>query len=138
MVDWYLRYGQIRRLTRGSESWELDSDAEFFAEYDRGFDVAQISRGTMSSWEFDVAAWTASTTVYVQADTRAHIENVFRVFEDALDASRLPEPPPAVKERPKIFIGHGSDPQWRDLADQLRDHHGYEVWPTRLASEPGT
>jgi predicted nucleotide-binding protein len=41
-----------------------------------------------------------------------------------------------------VFIGHGGDPQWRDLKDHLRDQHGitvtaYEVGPRAGLSVKG-
>ncbi len=40
----------------------------------------------------------------------------------------------ATDGRIRVFIGHGRSPAWRELADHLRDHHGYRV--ITFESEP--
>jgi Predicted nucleotide-binding protein containing TIR-like domain len=32
-----------------------------------------------------------------------------------------------VEQQPRVFIGHGHDPAWRDLKDHLQDKHGIKV-----------
>ena len=54
-----------------------------------------------------------------EAHERAQVERVFEMFEAGLKDSRLP---PHVIQ-PTIFIGHGRNSQWRDLADHLREQH---------------
>jgi predicted nucleotide-binding protein len=56
------------------------------------------------------------------------------VFEKNLDKSALPDSTLITTTSPKIFIGHGRDPQWRDLKDHLHEKHGlhvvaYEIGP---------
>jgi predicted nucleotide-binding protein len=51
----------------------------------------------------------------------------------------VPEPPRPEKElpKPKIFIGHGGDPQWRDLKDHLHEQHEYDVVAYETGSRAG-
>lgn len=74
------------------------------------------------------------TSVSVEAATVAEVDAVFEVFDANQLRYTLPSPLPAPKVKPKIFVGHGRSAQWRDLADHLRDEHGYQV----QAFESGT
>jgi len=46
----------------------------------------------------------------------------------------LPEPP---LPKPRIFIGHGKSPLWRDVKDHLQDKHGLEVEAYEIGSRSG-
>ncbi|MCH8070271.1 MAG: nucleotide-binding protein [Candidatus Marinimicrobia bacterium] len=51
----------------------------------------------------------------------------------------VPEPPELEEElpKPRIFIGHGASPQWRDLKDHLHDQHGYDILAYETGSRAG-
>src|SRR6266487_1152111 len=54
-----------------------------------------------------------------RARGEAKLRECFQCFENALPTSLLPEPPQPPPPRMRVFIGHGRDPQWRDLKDHL-------------------
>lgn len=125
--------------TDAVEAWSHDSEAEFFADYRRQQDQAVYGHD-FSSLEvrycLRVMFAYGTTDVRVSAPTRAEIERVMHLFEDAAEQAKLPDPPKAPEpapRRPTIFIGHGRDFQWRDLKDHLAEKHGFDV----LAYESG-
>lgn len=113
------------RVTIGAETWYFDSVEEFLAEYPKAikyrFDhIIQERRLFVNGNDSDAE-------VLVALPTRSEIEQVFQVFERSLAQSH-------VEPTCKIFVGHGHDPQWRDLRDHLQDKHAlkvvaYEVGP---------
>src|SRR5437660_5506505 len=114
------------RVSTRDESWEFDSVEEFLAEYAIAdgytFDhIAKDGRLWISS------EWPKSSLVSVTFPSRPPIEAVFQVFEKNLDKSALPESAIVTTTPLKIFIGHGRDPQWRDLKDHLHEKQGLDV-----------
>ena len=134
---------QMRRtrlaVELGSESWEHDSEEEFFADYRRGtrkatYDLSLGDRG-LHIWKYY-----RNVTITVNAPSRAEIEAIFDVFEQALPTSKrkpLPAPPEAVEQSPRVFIGHGGSTQWRDLKDHLRDKHEIDVVAYEIGARTG-
>ena len=118
-------------ITKGSETWEFDSRAEFLAEVERAdnysFDhIAQDNRLILTQWS-------SYSRVLVRFPARSDIEDVFNVFERNIDSSKI-----VVESDPiKIFIGHGRDKQWRDLKDHLHDLHGFEVIAYEIGPRAG-
>lgn len=129
-----------RELEVDNTRWKLDDDDEFFAAYDRGFNMAEF-QATMYSSNGDglrdnigVHAYNRSptdlyTAVRVQAQSRGAIERVLIVFDDLVEKTRAPEPPPPTPPPPpRVFIGHGGrSTAWSDLKNHLQDQHGYDV-----------
>jgi predicted nucleotide-binding protein len=115
------------KTSTGNADWSYDDLDEFFAEYRKRPDYAYVVYHIGFDLTLDVTMLETTTTVEVTAPTRANIESVFAVFEDALKESKVPRPPPAPPPRPVIFIGHGHSPLWRDLKDHLHDQHGYRI-----------
>jgi predicted nucleotide-binding protein len=111
------------------ELWKHDTEAEFFADYRRDHDQSAYE---LSYYQDSTRYWLrvafayGKTEVTVGAKTRSEIEHVIHLFEDSAESSKLPEPPKPAR-RPTIFIGHGRDPQWRDLKDHLADKHQLDV-----------
>lgn len=118
------------------EKWSYDNEEEFFSDYLKGFKTGLFVK------DFDIGAirfviyWQSfaipETTVTIKMPARADVEKVFNALEPHVEKCRLPEPPqppPKKKDRPKIkvFIGHGRNPQWRDLKDHLHEKHGLDV-----------
>jgi hypothetical protein len=123
--------GFERSTQTGVERWTFDSDEEFFAEYRR-----QIDRGRIHYWSggleanLDYAFNGFSTSVTVKLPERYQVEQVFEVFEDAYKQSLIPDledATPATPPKPKVFIGHGRSPLWRELADHLKYLQGFEI-----------
>jgi predicted nucleotide-binding protein len=79
---------------------------------------------------------TDTTVVNVAAPTREEIESVFDILEADIGRCRLPVPAKSVKNS-RVFIGHGQDPQWRDLKDHLHEKHGYAVESYEIGSRAG-
>ncbi|HEY7768149.1 nucleotide-binding protein [Longimicrobium sp.] len=115
------------------EAWTHDTEAEFFADYRRDHDQSTYERSyyqERTRYWLRVSFNYGKTDVTVGAKTRAEIEHVMQVFEDSAESARLPDPPRPAEpppSRPTIFIGHGRDPQWRDLKDHLADKHQLDV-----------
>ena len=76
------------------------------------------------------------TIVAANAPTVEEIESVFGVLDDYRDEIRTP-PPPEPIVRPRIFVGHGGDEQWRVLRDHLADPHGFDVQSFESGSRAG-
>ncbi|MBA7573646.1 hypothetical protein ES708_15444 [subsurface metagenome] len=117
----------------GDEEWILDTLQEFLSEYPKGnrcffYHPIQECVFCVSLNEFSNDE--DHTRVYVKFPERSKIESIFQVFERNLDESKI-----VTESEPlTIFIGHGRDPQWRDLKDHLHEKHGlnvsaYEIGP---------
>jgi predicted nucleotide-binding protein len=123
------------------ESWQHDSQHEFFADYRvRPYPIS----ATYSIWtkEYAVAvifeSYSRTTTVIVKAEERSMVESVFEIFEQAVDQSTLPpEEKEEEKQNPHIFIGHGQSLQWKDLKDHLHEKHAYEVEAYEVGARAG-
>ncbi|WP_431928402.1 TIR domain-containing protein [Micromonospora wenchangensis] len=131
-------------IGRYGESWKFDDIEDFFAEYRDSYSTF----GTASIWAYaneypvgdrlypeqlgylTLRALNRDTIVTINAKTRTTINRMLAPWRDKEESGRLlpietkeaPAPPPV-----RIFIGHGRNPQWRDLKDHLADHHGYQV-----------
>jgi len=148
MIDAYRETGQlggikagITSITRGNRSRTdipiKDYEPGVFADLDLP-DVENVTiliEGTWASRKLEVSfvPWESEVTLDARGD----------IFDDdtlppTLDAieqilTSMLEPwsfvPVAPMQQPpfRVFIGHGGDSQWRELRDNLRDHHGYEV-----------
>jgi hypothetical protein len=117
-------------FTRYDETWSYESEAEFFGEYRQGVERATYEKTSPSEESpplLRVCVEGASQTyVTVRLPERHQIQSVFEVFEKhQQEATR--EPPTPDPPTPRIFIGHGGSPQWRDLTDPLQDEHRYKV-----------
>ena len=131
-------------VSRGVESWNHDSEAEFFADYIKGFELAMYRISYLAaSFKLDAFSRTIPprTTVTISLKNRSEIESVFAVFEDAASSSvipRTPKPPePPWESRVKVFIGHGGNPMWRDLKDHLVDQQGIHVEAYEIGARAG-
>ena len=109
-------------VTIGPESLNFDTIEEFFADYPKAttYRVQYLSEGDL----FYFMGYRPNVVkIQVSLTNRAHIEGVFQIFERNLGPSKIVVAPAPIK----VFIGHGHDPQWRDLKDHLHDLHGFEV-----------
>ena len=114
--------------------WKYDSEDEFFANYRKSSSTAVFSQRTLGG-ELTFQVVTDTTThVTVSARYRGNIEAVFEIFERDVDASLLPPPQNPL---PVVFIGHGRNPQWRDLKDHLQDKHRYRVEAYEIGARTG-
>jgi len=117
----------------GDEEWVFDTLQEFLSEYPKGnrcFFYHQIQECVFGISLNEFTDEEDYTRVYVIFPEKSKIELIFQVFERNLDESKIvTEPEPLT-----IFIGHGHNPQWRDLKDHLHEKHGlnvnhYEIGP---------
>ena len=122
----------------GESEWKHESVQEYFADY------RHSNKGSV--YEEERQDYTASfrvqtiddlTLVTIGGTDRGKIEAVFGVFEKHAPYSRLPVKPPPPPPPPTVFIGHGKDPQWRDLKDHLRDKHGFQVETYEMGARAG-
>jgi predicted nucleotide-binding protein len=122
-----------RSVQSGGGTWDFDTFDEFFAEHRRPHASARLTIDTpgwaqqLSVSEYEVLN---RTTVTIKDADRSNIMKLANIFERAADAARRPEPPkppPPPPPKPRVFVGHGRSPQWRDLKDHLHDLQGYDV-----------
>jgi hypothetical protein len=121
-----------REVTTKNETWTHDNDEEFFADFQKEHISASYSRRydltvdtKRKEYYFCISSRPSRSTIYIEAPTRAEIENVFNVFEK--DWQQFKIELPVVEENPVIFIGHGRSTAWRDLKDHLTDKHNYKI-----------
>ena len=110
----------------GDETWDFDSIEEFLADYPKS-SYYQLVHFAQENRIMILGDNPGATTVLVKFTNRALIESVFQIFERNAESSKT-------SILPTVFIGHGRDPQWRELKDHLQDKHGikvtaYEVGP---------
>ena len=134
MLDQEKEIDQPNDLTLGfgNEEWQYDTREEFLAEYQRSqhYRFDHIEQGnrliiyrTSNNW----------VSVTVEFPSRPAIESIFQIFERNLEESRI-----VVEDDPvTIFIGHGHNPQWRDLKDHLHEQHGFEVVAYEIGPRAG-
>ena len=131
------RYEDLEIELSTGEKWTYDSEDEFFAEYRKGFKYARLSKRYEKA-NIVVSVFSRSdhqgSRVSIEMPTSSDVEKVFEVLESNAEKCRLPVPPP---EKPKIFIGHGQNPQWRDLKDHLHEKHGLDVEAYELGARAG-
>ena len=115
----------------GDENWSYDSRQEFLSEYSKADSCWFDHIVPECRFILDLSS-NNYTRVVVEFPIRSKIESVFQVFERNLDKSKIVI---ETKSEPlTIFIGHGHNPQWRDLKDHLHEKHGlninhYEIGP---------
>ncbi len=128
----------ILKVEVDGATWNHDSEDEFFADYRRTTNGQYFARWDKHCLSVNQAPKYVS--VRVEGPIRSEIESVFEVFEKALEASRIPEPPdpPAAPSPiPTVFIGHGHNGLWRDLKDHLHEKHGYPVEAYEIGARAG-
>lgn len=113
------------RLRKEEESWEFDTENEFFSEYRKPHLSSTIRKSDKEKSISLTYNKNAETEIIVQANNRDEIESVFETFESEFENSKYEID--SENNGPIIFIGHGGNPQWRDLKDHLSDQHGYKI-----------
>ena len=124
---------QTVSVTKGDETWELDNREEFLTEC-RSADSFYFDHIIIAEDKRLVLIGAGDTSqVLVRSSSRSEIEAIFIVFERNVDKSKI-----VVETEPiKVFIGHGHDPQWRDLKDHLHDQHGLDVVAYEIGPRAG-
>lgn len=119
-------------------NWSFDTFEEFLAAAGHG--PAHLHfMGSVDGRDFAVVVYPASrhdTIITVEAPTREEVESFSEIFRTDVGRCRIPEEPKEVVP-PKVFVGHGRDPQWRDLKDHLHEKHGYPIEAYEIGSRAG-
>lgn len=120
-------------------TWRHDSVEEFLADYRNltGNATFRVSASETDAVLHVQVLSHGDTYVAIQGADRKTIETLFEVFEKHAEASMLPRPPKPPPPRPKIFIGHGHSPLWRDLKDHLHEQHEYDVVAYEVGARAG-
>lgn len=127
------------------EEWVYDDEEEIFAAYRNSFEDAVFRQEYYRcgylylSIDGESKYSDAKTSLTVKMDTREKIMRVFNIFDANVEQCRLPERPVQVKEviKPKIFIGHGHNNQWKDLKDHLHEKHRFDVEAYEIGARGG-
>lgn len=126
---------------KGSEEWDYDTPEDFLSELRSGLDYASISASN-PELSLSVTNWPVGfnySSVSIESEKRERIVRLGNVVDSCADDCFISLPPEKEKApaKPKIFIGHGGTPQWRDLKDHLQDQHGYDVISYETGSRTG-
>jgi predicted nucleotide-binding protein len=116
------------RTRIGNAEWTFDEIEEFLTSYG-GTKVRSASFDSWwdkSSLHFSLFFFEDSTRVIVKNDSRASIESVFSLFEEATEEDKIYISADK-KQDVTIFIGHGRKPQWEKLKLHLQDKHNLNI-----------
>jgi predicted nucleotide-binding protein len=124
------------------ETWHYDSEEEFFADYRKNQHRANVNYGWLKDGcvfllRFEFRSFPKYSHIHITFPTRSQIEAVYEVFERNVGISKVQEPQKPKPVKPTIFIGHGGNPQWRDVKDHLSDKHGYQVEAYEVGARSG-
>jgi predicted nucleotide-binding protein len=123
------RYMQV---DRGEESWRHDDLDEFLADFEIGASHVRLEVQnpelslTIEIWNIPDGIY-LYTTVSIDSKDRSRIQRLGNLVDKLSRNCNVPEPKIDAPPKPKIFIGHGGSPLWKELKDHLVDHHRYEV-----------
>lgn len=84
-----------------------------------------------------VRVFSCYAVVRVKGAGRPALVRLMRSFDTAVPANTIPALPPKPMEPPRVFIGHGGNPLWKDLKNHLTDHHPYSVEAYETGSRSG-
>lgn len=131
----------ILKIERKKESWRYDTFEEFLSEFadDTSHAYLTLSHPDLSLEVFIWPAGYNATQVSISSINRESILCLSNVIDACAEDCFVPAPPEPKKvlPKPKIFIGHGASPQWRDLKDHLHEQHGYDVVAYETGSRAG-
>jgi len=125
-----IRNPTTMKVTTGNEEWNFDTRQEFLSGYLKADDCTFAHHEQECSLSIFLYSDEKYTSVTVEFSERSKIESIFQVFERNLNESKI-----VTESEPlTIFIGHGHNPQWRDLKDHLHEKQGlnvnhYEIGP---------
>ena len=120
-------------LSTGDDTWSFDTEEEFFAEYSASSSSQGYYLATFQpDWLFRMDTQ-ESVTITVRAPQRAQVLTVVNIFDSSAPNERVH----SQIARPKVFIGHGPHPAWKDLKDHLHDKHDFEVCAYEVGARAG-
>lgn len=134
-------FGRLAIKKKSQDSWRYDTFEEFLSELDKDRFHASIEV-RHSDLSLSITIWPAgfsATQVSISSMNRDHILRLGNVIDGCAEDCYIPAPAEPKQEAPKprIFIGHGGSPQWRDLKDHLHEHHDYDVVSYETGSRAG-
>ena len=130
------------KIQKKGESWRYDTFEEFLAQLDNDISYAYLAV-SHPDLSLVISIWPADdynpTQVSISSSNRELILRLGNVIDTYAEDCFVPAPPEPKEEiaKPKIFIGHGGSPQWRDLKDHLHEQHGYDVVAYETGSRAG-
>lgn len=129
------------KISFENEAWHHDNLEEFFADYRKEYDYAHISI-KLNEYNFELEAFKFfnfnKTTVSITGKTRQEIETILTPFEANWKRFYTePSKEETIKENPTIFLGHGRDPQWKELKDHLHEKHNFPVEAYEIGERAG-
>ncbi|MGJ0204631.1 nucleotide-binding protein [Leucobacter sp. gxy201] len=137
-------------VRRGDTTWSWDNTDELIHDLEQNdtFGIASFvlqvkkTEDSMSAAILDVNVHgTASgyTLLSITATDRFIASETLRICIESIErAFKIPEETKEVKRvEPKIFVGHGRSPLWRELKDHLQDSHGFHVRAFETGSRAG-
>jgi hypothetical protein len=120
----------------GNDSWDHDTEAEFYADYKKAVDYARYRLSIeYGDYVLQLVCYRSKTDVEVSAPTRALVEEGISIFDEAVQSSDVEELDNRVE--PVIFIGHGQGSEWRDLKDHLADKQHYTISAYEVGARAG-
>jgi predicted nucleotide-binding protein len=129
--------GSIMSVHLPDESWDHEQEAEFFSDI-RKRDASYSYRLLTGPYDLIIDCDVRSARVVVATPQRKDVEGVFQIIERIASAIMRPIPEDEIEEsKITIFIGHGQNPQWRDLKDHLHEQHGYSVQAYEIGARAG-
>jgi predicted nucleotide-binding protein len=114
----------LLEITKNDETWRHDNEHEFFSDLRKNPASAKYIIDFDGGCRMYIFIDHYYLSVSVRAPCRSSIARVFEVYESNVDACRVP---PLPVNGPRVFIGHGRSPLWRDLKDHLHEQHGFDV-----------
>jgi predicted nucleotide-binding protein len=123
------------RISFEDIDWRYDSEDEFFADYRKEIFSATYDKSN-GYYQMHLLFYSLCSDITIFAQSRSEIEAAFEVFEKNLLTSKILIENTKQKKS-KIFIGHGQNPQWRDLKDHLHDKQGYEIVAYEIGARAG-
>ncbi len=109
----------------GDAEWKYDNESEFFAALPKAerFGIYISSVGGSVRLNFQQASTVA--TASVKAKAVADVVDICLPMDDASLVEKVEQT--SDNNEVVVFIGHGGNPQWKELRDHLRDKHNYTV-----------
>jgi predicted nucleotide-binding protein len=120
------------------ETWHHDNDSEFFADYIKDCSWAHYRKdNVLAGFDLEITFNGKCSDIAVKAPTRSIIEEIHQIFIQNEKACLLPPEKRKGNKEHIVFIGHGKNPQWRELKDHLQDKHEYAIEAYEVGARAG-
>jgi predicted nucleotide-binding protein len=116
-------------ISFGSESWEHDNISEFFSDYIKNPESLSLNiHHERNGFGLRYHCYKKTTDIGVNGNNRKEIEEIFNVFDSYSTKCQVqPDEIDMRGNKPKIFIGHGGEKDWNELANHLNYKHGFQI-----------